>query len=138
MSATGDPAAGFTLLETLTALALAALISAIAFPMLDKAASAAAMAQAKAEILSDLATARAVAVRAGGPVEFAVAADGAGYAWTGGDARRLPPLARLQGPQAPVVFYADVSARASALTLSVGRRSLVIAVGATGLAAAGS
>lgn len=135
MSATGDPAAGFTLLETLTALAVAALAGAIAFPMLDKAISAAVLAQSRAEVRSDLAAARAEAMRTDAPVEFAVAADGAGYGWRAADAHHLPSSARLQGPEAPLVFYADGSARASMLTLSVGPRKAELTVMATGVVA---
>jgi type II secretory pathway pseudopilin PulG len=136
MSATGDPAAGFTLLETLTALALAAMIGAIGFPMLQRSIDSAVMAQAKAEISADLAVARAEATRRGQPVAVAVAGDGTGYASSLGDARRLPPSARLREAGARLIFYPDGSARAGALTLLAGSRAATLAVSPTGLAAA--
>jgi prepilin-type N-terminal cleavage/methylation domain-containing protein len=132
MSATGDRAAGFTLLETLTALALAALVSAIAFPLLDAAMTSAALAQAKSEVLSDLRVARGQALRGGAPVALQVEADGRAYAWSGGPRRPLVAGARLQPPDPPVVFYADGSAAGGGLILYAGRRRAGLAVGPTG------
>ena len=133
MSATGDRAAGFTLLETLTVLALTALISLIAFPSVQRATQAASLAQARATLASDLERARAQALRAGAPVVVRIAQDGGGYGWDGGLARRLAGDVRVAASgDGAVGFYPDASARPGTLVLSLGRRSAVVSVAATG------
>jgi len=132
MSATGERTAGFTLLETLTALALTALVGALAFPVLQGAIEAAAFAQSKAEVVSDLRVARARALQGGAPVAFAVAADGRGYGWSGGPPRRLANAARLQSPSIPIAFYPDGSAAGGPLGLQAGGRRADVLVSPTG------
>jgi hypothetical protein len=132
MSATGDGAEGFTLLETLTALALTALVGMIAFPLLGGALRAAALAQAKAQVLSDLRVARARSISTGAEVEFQASADGRAYGWSGGPARSLPALVRLEPMARPVAFYPDGSASPGALVVSDERRREGLAVASTG------
>jgi type II secretory pathway pseudopilin PulG len=130
--ATGDGAAGFTLLETLTALALTALVSVIAFPLLGGALRTAALAEARAQVLGDLRAARGQAIRAGTPVAFQASADGRDYGWSGGPRRSLPALTRLEPAAAPVAFYPDGSASPGVLVVSAQARRTGVAVAPTG------
>ena len=132
MSATGDRAAGFTLLETLAALALAAMIGAIAFPLLGSAVPTAVLAQARSELLSDLRTARGQALRSGIPAALEVSADGRSYGWTGGGRHALAATIRLQTIGQPLAFYPDGSARGGGLILTAAGRRAGVAVGPTG------
>jgi prepilin-type N-terminal cleavage/methylation domain-containing protein len=137
MSATGDRAAdrtqGFTLIETLAALALTALVGALAFPSMDRALAAAGLAGAREIVKADLSLARAQAVRSGAPVAFSLQADGSGYAWTGAAPRRLPFAAQVRAAAAaPILFFADGSAAPGGLTVTVGRRRAGVAVTGAG------
>jgi general secretion pathway protein H len=133
MSATGDATAGFTLLETLTALAITALVSLIALPNLGKAMEAVTLAQSKAAVLSDLAVARAQAQRSGAPVGLTVQPDGTGYAWTDGPQRQMPAGVRLASEGGTLVtFYPDGSAAGGQIQMSMGDKRVRLAIGPSG------
>jgi general secretion pathway protein H len=131
MSATGDGAAGFTLLETLAAVGVMAIAGALAFPVMERSLRAAMFAEAGQTLQADLAVARAEAVRTGEAVSFAPTEGGRGYGWSPGAARTLPAGVVLQQRDA-VVFFPDGSARAGELTIQSAQRRLQLAVSPTG------
>ncbi len=137
MSATGSRTqAGFTLLEALVVVTITAMAGAIMFPRVDRALRILALRETAAGLTADLRIARAQAIRAGAPVQFAVAADGRSYAWTGARARAAPS-AILLSSSGPVTFFGDGSASGSTLTAAAGNRAARITVDpATGAAAA--
>jgi type II secretory pathway pseudopilin PulG len=139
MSATGDRAAGFTLLETLAAVGVMAVVGALAFPVMERAMRAAQFTEAGQTLQSDLVVARAAAVRTGQAVSFARANDGRGYGWSLGAARTLPAGVVLEQRSA-IVFYPDGSALAGELSLQSAERRLrlsVSSIGGTGPAVPG-
>lgn len=110
MSATGrTEAAGFTLIEMLVVLAILGLISAIAFPAVERAVDGRRFSHAVAEVEDRLYAARANAIATARPAAFTPEQDrdGIAVAVTG---------------QAPV-FYPDGSASAGTVTVSAGKRA---------------
>jgi type II secretory pathway pseudopilin PulG len=131
MSETGSD--GFTLLETLAAVGVMAAVGVIAFPALQRAVAAAEFSEARAVLVSDLAVARALALRSGQPVAVTAAADGGGYSWTASPVRRLPEGLRL-AERGGVAFFPDGSARPGELVMADASRRLRVTVSAAGVA----
>jgi general secretion pathway protein H len=126
MSATGEPAlwraeAGSTLAEALVVVAIAAAISAIAYPNLRQGLAHAAFVQASTGIRADLRMARAQALSTGTTVQIELAPDGHGYGWTPGPQRALLEGLSLTSAGSAIRFYPDGSAAGDALELSNGR-----------------
>lgn len=120
MSATGDHArAGFTLIEALVVVAVAALISGLAFPRLSAAIDAQEFRTATATIHAGLQAARAAAIRSGVAARFQVADGGHGFLIDGGAVITVPQAVRiaLSGGQA-IAFYPDGSATGGVVTIS--------------------
>ena len=101
--------AGFTLIEMLVTLAIAALIAGIAFPRTQNAMTAMEVRLGAAQVTEALRTARAEAIRTGEPVSFAVE----GRALVVGNDAPIPLPASVDlvaGQQVPVTFYPDGTA----------------------------
>jgi type II secretion system protein H len=134
MSATGSGEGGFTLIESLTVLAIAAAIGTIAFPSIERAMNAVALVQSKQALMADLRRARGQALAGGGPVSLTVTERGRAYGWNDGVTRALPPAVELTVDARPqIAFFADGSAAPGILTLRSGPRHAAIAVAAQGV-----
>lgn len=133
MSATGDTA-GFTLLEMLVVLAIAALIAGIGFPRLQSQIGAQEWRTSVAQVRSQLASARARAVRSGSVVVVATAADGHALRVSNAAALALPASVAVSMAQ-PIAFHADGSANGGSVSVTSGNRDVRIGVAPeTGLA----
>jgi prepilin-type N-terminal cleavage/methylation domain-containing protein len=133
MSATGDRReAGFTLLESLTVLAITGAIAGLVYPSFERTMDSAALAKTAAALQSDLRRARGLALASGGPDRLAIAPDGQGYGWSDGRSVRWAGAVRLASAQ-PIAFYADGSASPGTLLLAAGRRSAAIGVTSSGV-----
>ncbi|NLS28369.1 hypothetical protein S2M10_33790 [Sphingomonas sp. S2M10] len=116
MSAAGNPA-GFTLIEVLVTLAIAGLISAIAFPSLERALRRQAFLDASMRVEAVLRSARADAVGGGQAVRLRLSPDGHGLA-DGDTVETVPDDLALRLPADGVAFFPDGSARGGDLTLA--------------------
>jgi prepilin-type N-terminal cleavage/methylation domain-containing protein len=134
-SATGRPRqAGFTLIEMLAVLAITAAIAALVFPSFERAMDAAALSRAASWLQGDLRWARGRALATGVAQTIALASDGSAWAWSGGDARRLPTPVRVTlASTAPIAFFRDGSAVGGTLALSAGGRAAVVYVTTAGV-----
>jgi general secretion pathway protein H len=140
MLATGDPAtasqAGFTLIEALVVLAIAALIGGLMFPRLQGLVRGQEYRLARSAMLLGVREARARAIRSGQPVRFAVAADAHGYRIGNEPVAALPPAVELRTarPGQTISFYADGTSDGGRLALSAnGIRQEFIVFPTTGL-----
>ncbi len=135
MSATGD-AGGFTLIEMLVVLAVAALIAGIGFPRLQAILSAQEWRTSVAAVTALLRDGRARALRSGVVAVVAVAPDGRHVRL--GDARDITlPDSITAATDRPVVFFADGSASGGVITIAgSGRTAQLRVASATGLVAA--
>jgi len=131
-----------TLFETLVAVAILGLISALAFPALHRSTDALALEAAAMTLATELTNARAAALRSGSGVRFDPTPDADGYGWRagagGGWGRRvtLPTGVRIAMTPGAVGFYPDGSSTGARLALQAGqsRRTVEVDV-ATGLVA---
>lgn len=145
MSATGDAAdaaadaiandnAGFTLLEMLVVLAIAALVAGIGFPRLQAQVAAQEWRTGVAAVTTLLRAARAQAIRGGQVATVSVAGDGRSLRITDGATLALPASLAVTLAR-PLTFYADGSASGGTIIVAGARRSATLAVApATGLA----
>jgi len=114
---------GFTLLEMLVVLAIAALIASLEFPAVERALGREKFRTAAAGIEARLHAARAAAIAGGAPARF--------------DAGELPQGLTLAAPGGAIVFHPDGSANGGELALSDGMRNFRLAIdGPTGRIAA--
>jgi general secretion pathway protein H len=124
MSATGRRPgageAGYTLVEALTTVAIAAMIGAILFPLTERGIAGAALRQAVSGVRADLTMARAQAMTTGRMVDLVVDGQGRGYGWTPGPQRLLIQGLALAPPGGEVRFYSDGSSSGGTLVLSRG------------------
>lgn len=135
MSATGDRMirpgiqAGFTLIEALVVVAIAALIGGLAFPRVETMMVGQEYRMAIASVSSGLRAARATALRKGRAVRFAPDEDGHGFSWSGSAPERLPASVKLdvQGVNA-IDFFADGSSSGGAMALQSGTLETLLAV----------
>lgn len=111
---------GFTLIEALTTVAIAAMIGAILFPLVGSGVAGAAFLEASSGVRADLRMARAQAVASGHEVEMIVDAQGDGYGWTPGPQRILIAGLALSPAGQGVRFYPDGSSSGAVLVLSQG------------------
>jgi general secretion pathway protein H len=130
MSATGEAREdGFTLLEALVVVALAAAISALMFPTLQRTLQVLALRQSASVFAAELRAGRARALRSGQPVAVSATPDGGAYGWTGAALTRLPEGVTLTigGPRA-IAFYPDGSSSGGEAVLARGPRRSPISV----------
>lgn len=116
--------AGFTLMEMLVTLAVAALIGAIAAPRLELAVQALELGGSARQLALDLARARAMALRRGEVVVLSLLSDGLGYRGPAGTVR-LPAGLHLDGP-AEIRFGADGQTAGARLLLTGARRRIAL------------
>ncbi|HEX8232263.1 MAG TPA: GspH/FimT family pseudopilin [Caulobacteraceae bacterium] len=133
MSATGKAReAGFTLLEALVVVTIAATISALIFPSLQRTLTALSLRQSASVFTARLRAARGQAIREARPIAVAATTDGAAYAWTGAQPQRLPGAVRLAtAGQRPLVFYPDGSSSGGQAVMAAGARRIPISVDAS-------
>jgi prepilin-type N-terminal cleavage/methylation domain-containing protein len=115
MSEAGDPQSGMTLIEALVVVAIAGFVAALVYPVMEKATLAFSIRSDASALASNLRMARAVALREGGTVFFAVAPGGDGYE-ADGVAHPLSSGETLQGGD--VSFYRDGSASGGTLSIT--------------------
>lgn len=131
MSATGED--GFTLLEMLVVLAVAALIAGIGFPRLQSQVTAQEWRTGVASVTALLRSARAQALRSGAVTTVSVAADGRRIRIGEGRPLELPGSVSVAVSQ-PVGFHADGSATGGDVMVEgSGRRARISVAPATGL-----
>lgn len=132
MSATGRAReAGFTLLEALVVVTIAASVSALIFPSLQRTLTALSLRQSASVFTARLRGARGQAMREARPVAVAAAADGASYGWTGARAQPLPGAVRLATAGGkPLVFYPDGSSSGGTAVVAGGARRIPVTVDA--------
>lgn len=132
MSATGRRGeAGATLMEMLVVVGILGLVTALVFPAWISPLRRIQLYEARSALVSNLRLARALSVRSGEPVSFALAEDGRGYGW--GTTRVYAP-APVSIVGDPITFYADGSSSGGGVTLVERERTVSVAVDpATGL-----
>ena len=135
MSATGDQH-GFTLLEMLVVLAIAALIAGIGFPRLQSQIAAQEWRTGVAAVTALLRTARAKALRSGQAARIAVTADGTAVRLDDGAALVLPRAVSVAADQ-PLTVFGDGSASGGEVAVpGSGRTARIAVTPATGLVTA--
>lgn len=118
--ATSDRVTGFTLIEAMVVLAIAALIGGLMFPRLQGLVRGQEYRQARSAMLLAVREARARAIRGGQPVRFSVAEDLRGFRIGGEPAGRLPDAVQLRmaRPGQTISFYADGTSDGGRLALT--------------------
>lgn len=121
MSAIGDRAAGFTLIEALVVLGILSLVSALAFPQVDKAMRGRTFADAAARVELGLQETRARALRQGAAARMIPDGRGHGFV-TGERSDAIPDRVSLRFPPGGLVFFADGSASGGEVAIRDGTR----------------
>lgn len=131
MSATGEQ--GFTLLEMLVVLAIAALIGGIGFPRLQAVVTAQEWRTGVVSVSALMRLARAQAIRQGRVATVSVAAGGREMRIDNGPAISLPASVTAVMPR-PISFHGDGSAQGSGVIVAGrGRQARILVAPATGL-----
>lgn len=132
MSATGSARdAGFTLLEALVVVTIAAAISALLFPNVQRTLDVLSLRQSASVFTGRLRAARAQAIRQDQPVWVAATADGKAYGWRDGAPQQLPGAVTVGfAGQRPVVFHPDGSSSGGQAVMAAGSRRIPIQVDA--------
>lgn len=112
--------AGFTLLEMLVVLAIAALISGIVYPAVERAIDRSALQSATRAVMLALRTARGEAIRRDTIARFSVAPDHRRFAVGDTAPENLPANVTLACDCAAIRFYNDGSATPARLTITSG------------------
>jgi len=115
MSAIGEGARGFTLIEMLVILAITGLIASLTFPAVERGFVRQAFEGAAAQLDGAVRGARADAMRTGRPVAVVLPAD-------------LPAGITIAAPERALIFYPDGSSSGAALVLNAGARRRVLVV----------
>ncbi len=113
---------GFTLLEMLVVLAIAALITGIGAPAIERVLAGQAFRADLAKVESELASARADAIRTGFPVRASLNDGGRALAITGKPQQKFAEGTVLVGVSMPVIFFDDGSSTGGVLDLKQGKR----------------
>ncbi|HWA88830.1 MAG TPA: GspH/FimT family pseudopilin [Rhizomicrobium sp.] len=117
---------GFTLLETLVVVAIAALIASLVMPNLMRSLSVLELQQTTRLLQADLRVARATAIRTGQKVDVTASNNGHEYDWIGGS--RYLPAGITLAMSRPVVVYPDGSVQSATISIATKRRQYAIAV----------
>jgi|GEM_PF-1171925 len=125
MSATGDVAArdgigGFTLIEALVVVAIAALIGGLMFPRLQSAVDGQEFRMARSALLLGVRETRARAIRSGEPAMFHIADDANGFRIDTRPPQRLPKTVSLTSRtrNSTITFYNDGTSDGGRLSLA--------------------
>lgn len=127
MSAAGKPA-GFTLIEMLVVLAITALVSALAFPALDKAMRGQAFEAAADTLDLGLRQARADAIRTGRPVRFMLGADRHSIVRDRAAPIPIPGDVLVTLPTRGIVFFGDGTSSGGGIAIEGTGRTRKLAV----------
>ena len=122
MLAIGDDSHGFTLIETLVVIAIAALISGLMFPRLQGIVRGQEYRMARGAMVLAVSEARALAIRSGKPATFRVASDAAGFRVGDRAVQTLPKAVtlRMNAPGGAIFFYTDGTSNGGRLSLVTG------------------
>ncbi len=137
MSATGNGRdAGFTLIEALAVVAIAALVSGLAYPRMQSLIGGQEFRMASSAVTLGVRETRAAAIRSGEPARFRIAQDAAAFSVNGRAAQALPSAVALKSSGGALVFYPDGTSNGGALTLTAqGREQRFVIFPTTGLIA---
>jgi general secretion pathway protein H len=119
MLAIGEETRGFTLIETLVVIAIAALISGLMFPRLQGVVRGQEYRMARSAMVLGVREARALAIRSGKPAIFRVASDAAGFRVADRPVQTLPKavMLRTKSQAGAITFYADGTSNGGKLSL---------------------
>lgn len=122
MLAIGDDARGFTLIETLVVIAVAALISGLLFPRLQGVVRGQEYRMARSAMVLGVREARALAIRSGKPAIFRVTSDAAGFRVGDRAVQPLPEAVTLRTKSrgGAITFYTDGTSNGGRLSLATG------------------
>jgi general secretion pathway protein H len=123
----GRPDAGATLIEMMVVLGILGLITAMTFPAWMSPLRRVQLYEARAALVGHLRTARADAVRGGGPVTLELAQDGGAYGWERSRAM-LPVGVRIEGDPRAITFFSDGTSSGGALKITGRGRGLTVEV----------
>ena len=127
-----------TLLETLVAVAVAALVATVAFPVVGRGIASVSRHEETAALVANLRFAHAQAIRLGAPVAFSVARDGRSYGWSGSAERPMRESLALAPGNATVAFYPDGSSSGGEIDVVAPNGRLAVRIDAvTGAVVAG-
>jgi general secretion pathway protein H len=149
MSAIGKPALarpdicpaqrGFTLIEALVVVAIAALVSALMFPRLQGMITGQELRTARSELIMSVRETRALAIRSGAPSRFQITENGRAYQVGGRFEQTLPASVQLSSAASngALIFYPDGTSNGGRLALANRDRRLEFVIfPTTGLIAA--
>jgi general secretion pathway protein H len=122
MLAIGDDVHGFTLIESLVVIAIAALISGLAFPRLQGIVRGQEYRMARGAMVLGVREARALAIRSGKPAIFRVSGDAAGFRVADRPVQSLPKAVTLRtnARSGAITFYTDGTSNGGRLSLVTG------------------
>jgi general secretion pathway protein H len=122
MLAIGDDTRGFTLIEALVVIAIAALISGLMFPRLQGVVRGQEYRMARSAMVLAVREARALAIRSDKPAIFRVASDSAGFRVADRAVQPLPKAITLRtnARSGAITFYTDGTSNGGRLSLTTG------------------
>lgn len=126
---------GFTLIEALVVVAVAALIAGIGFPRIEQSLSAWRMQSSAVAVEAGLEDARAQALRTGAPARVSLMRDTGVYARPGVPAGSLQPSVRFGEGSDQILFFGDGSSSGGRIVIEAGygRRAIISVSTDTGL-----